>query len=68
MADVGGKACYLGPRGIDVTFRPSAIRRAVTNLVDPGEGREGAREGADSGESRFDGISRQCILAKCCRA
>jgi signal transduction histidine kinase len=34
IADVGGKACYLGPRGIDVTCRPSAIRRAVTNLVD----------------------------------
>ena len=34
IADIGGKACYLGPRGIDVTCRPSAIRRAVTNLVD----------------------------------
>jgi signal transduction histidine kinase len=68
IADVGGKACYLGPRGIDVTCRPSAIRRAVTNLVDPGEGRKGAREGADSGESRFDGITRQCMVAKCCRA
>jgi signal transduction histidine kinase len=34
VADVGGKACYLGPRAIDVTCRPSAIRRAVTNLVD----------------------------------
>jgi signal transduction histidine kinase len=68
MADIGGKACYLGGRGIDVTFRPSAIRRAVTNLVDPGQGRKGAREGADSGESRFDGITRQCMVAKCCRA
>jgi signal transduction histidine kinase len=34
MADVGGSVAYLGPRGIDVTCRPSAIRRAVTNLVD----------------------------------
>jgi signal transduction histidine kinase len=34
MADVGGTVAYLGPRGIDVTCRPSAIRRAVTNLVD----------------------------------
>ena len=34
VADVGGTVAYLGPRDIDVTCRPSAIRRAVTNLID----------------------------------
>jgi signal transduction histidine kinase len=34
VADAGGKACYSGPRGIDVRCRPTLIRRAVANLVD----------------------------------
>jgi signal transduction histidine kinase len=33
-ADVGGSVRYLGPRGIEITCRPSAIRRAIANLID----------------------------------
>jgi signal transduction histidine kinase len=34
VADAGGKACYSGPRGIDVRCRATLICRAVANLVD----------------------------------
>jgi signal transduction histidine kinase len=34
VADAGGKASYSGPRGVDVTCRPTLVRRAVANLVD----------------------------------
>ncbi len=34
VADAGGKACYLGPRGVDVPCRPTLVRRAVANLID----------------------------------
>jgi signal transduction histidine kinase len=34
VTDAGGVASYLGPRGIEVTCRPSVINRAVANLVD----------------------------------
>jgi signal transduction histidine kinase len=34
VTDSGGTALYRGPRGIDITCRPSDIRRAITNLVD----------------------------------
>jgi signal transduction histidine kinase len=34
VADAGGKASYLGPRGVDVPCRPTLVRRAVANLVD----------------------------------
>jgi signal transduction histidine kinase len=34
VADSGCTAFYCGPRGIDITCRPSDIRRAITNLVD----------------------------------
>jgi signal transduction histidine kinase len=34
VADAGGGVCYLGPRGIDVSCRPTLIRRAVANLID----------------------------------
>ena len=34
VTDAGGAASYLGPRGIEVTCRPSVINRAVANLVD----------------------------------
>jgi signal transduction histidine kinase len=34
VADAGGKACYAGPRGIDVPCRPTLVRRAVANLID----------------------------------
>jgi signal transduction histidine kinase len=34
VADGGGPVSYLGPRGIEVTCRPSVINRAIANLVD----------------------------------
>ena len=34
VADSGGKVSYFGPRGADVMCRPSAIRRAMANLID----------------------------------
>jgi signal transduction histidine kinase len=34
VADSGSKVSYFGPRGVDVMCRPSAIRRAVANLID----------------------------------
>jgi signal transduction histidine kinase len=34
VADAGGKACYLGARGIDIPCRPTLVRRAVANLID----------------------------------
>jgi signal transduction histidine kinase len=34
VADSGGKVSYFGPRGVDVMCRPSAIRRAIANLID----------------------------------
>jgi signal transduction histidine kinase len=33
-SDAGGAVSFSAPRGVDVTCRPSAISRAVTNLVD----------------------------------
>jgi hypothetical protein len=33
VADSGCTAFYCGPRGIDITCRPSDIRRAITNLA-----------------------------------
>jgi signal transduction histidine kinase len=32
--EMGGPVSYLGPRGIEVTCRPSLINRAIANLVD----------------------------------
>jgi signal transduction histidine kinase len=34
VADAGGKASYLGPRGVDVPCRPTLVRRAIANLID----------------------------------
>ncbi len=34
VADAGGAVSYLGPRGIEVTCRPSIINRAIANLID----------------------------------
>jgi signal transduction histidine kinase len=34
VSDTGGPVSYLGPRGIEVTCRPSLINRAIANLVD----------------------------------
>lgn len=34
IADAGGKASYLGPRGVDVPCRPTLVRRAIANLID----------------------------------
>jgi signal transduction histidine kinase len=34
VTDAGGKASYLGPRGVDVRCRPTLVRRAVANLID----------------------------------
>jgi signal transduction histidine kinase len=34
IADNGSKVSYFGPRGVDVICRPSAIRRAIANLID----------------------------------
>jgi signal transduction histidine kinase len=34
MTDAGAAVCYLGPRAIEITCRPSAIRRVVANLID----------------------------------
>jgi signal transduction histidine kinase len=34
VADAGGAVSYLGPRGIEVTCRPSVINRAIANLID----------------------------------
>ena len=34
VADAGGEVSYAGRRGIDVSCRPTLIRRAVANLVD----------------------------------
>jgi len=33
-SDTGGAVSFTAPRGLDVTCRPSAISRAVTNLID----------------------------------
>jgi signal transduction histidine kinase len=33
-ADSGGTATFSGPRGIAISARPSALRRAIANLVD----------------------------------
>jgi signal transduction histidine kinase len=33
-ADAGDKATYSGPRGVTLSCRPTAIRRAISNLVD----------------------------------
>jgi signal transduction histidine kinase len=34
FGDVGGKVSYAGGRGIDVSCRPTLVRRAVANLID----------------------------------
>jgi signal transduction histidine kinase len=34
VADAGGTAAYLGPRGVDVSCRPTLVGRAVANLID----------------------------------
>jgi signal transduction histidine kinase len=34
MADAGSSVRYLGPRAIEITCRPSAIRRVIANLID----------------------------------
>jgi signal transduction histidine kinase len=34
VGDVGGKVSYAGWRGIDVSCRPTLVRRAVANLID----------------------------------
>jgi signal transduction histidine kinase len=34
VADAGGAVSYMGPRGVDVSCRPTLLRRAVANLVD----------------------------------
>ena len=34
VADAGGKVSYVGPRGVDVSCRPTLVRRAVANLID----------------------------------
>jgi signal transduction histidine kinase len=34
VTDGGGSVRYIGPRGVNLTCRPSAMLRAVTNLVD----------------------------------
>jgi signal transduction histidine kinase len=33
-ADAGGTVTFTGPRGIDVSCRPNALRRAVANLIE----------------------------------
>jgi signal transduction histidine kinase len=33
-ADAGGEVSYAGPRGVDVSCRPTLVRRAVANLID----------------------------------
>jgi signal transduction histidine kinase len=33
-SDTGGRVSYLGPRGIEVSCRPSLINRAAANVVD----------------------------------
>jgi signal transduction histidine kinase len=34
VADAGGAACYYGPHGVNIRCRPTAISRAVANLID----------------------------------
>jgi signal transduction histidine kinase len=34
VADAGGEVSYAGPRGVDVSCRPTLVRRAVANLID----------------------------------
>jgi signal transduction histidine kinase len=34
VADAGGTAAYLGPRGVEVSCRPTLVGRAVANLID----------------------------------
>jgi signal transduction histidine kinase len=34
VEDAGGKVSYVGPRCVDVSCRPTLIRRAVANLID----------------------------------
>lgn len=32
--DAGEKATFAGPRGVAISSRPTAMRRAISNLVD----------------------------------
>jgi signal transduction histidine kinase len=60
-SDAGGTVTYSGNRGITVSGRPAALRRAISNLVENAVKYGGSAEAAltaQAGRSHPDGIGR----------